>query len=492
MLQFYLNDQLVRPTLRAGSTLLDYVRYHQHLTGTKIGCREGDCGACTMLVGELQTDATGQPVVRYQSMTSCLTPLGNAHGRHIVTVEGISPQGGELTPVQQAIVAEGGTQCGFCTPGFVMSLTGHCLGGTATAEAGRAAIDGNICRCTGYKSLERATDRLTAGLAARDAAPEQLGWLVEQGFVPAYFRQMPARLAALRAETVADVAARTGGQLGEPAEAAAPLAAYLLGGGTDLLVQRADDVLAAEVQLLYGQAERCFIREEADGRIRLGSATTVEDLRASELLQSRFPRLRRHLKLVSSTPIRNMATVAGNFVNASPIGDLTIFFLALDAELTLQNAAGQRRQLPLRELYRGYKQLNRQPDEQLTEISFRPPAAGEVFNFEKVSKRTHLDIASVNSAARLRVAEGIIEAAELSAGGVGPTPLYLAQTSAFLRGRVLSADTLRAAGEVAQQEISPIADARGTAEYKRLLLRQLLFAHFLEHFPQQLALSHLV
>ncbi|RAK65750.1 FAD binding domain-containing protein [Hymenobacter edaphi] len=486
MLQFYLNDQLVRPTHRAGSTLLDYIRYQQHLTGTKIGCREGDCGACTVLVGELRPDASGQPVVRYQSMTSCLTPLGNAHGRHIVTVEGISQPAAALTPVQQAIVAEGGTQCGFCTPGFVMSLTGHCLGGAATPEDARASIDGNICRCTGYKSLERAADRLTAQLLERDAAPARLQWLVQQGFVPAYFERMPERLAELRAATVADVAARTGGQL------EADAARYLLGGGTDLLVQRADEVLAAEVQLLYGQQERCFIREEADGRLTLGAATTVEDLRASELLQSRFPRLRRHLKLVSSTPIRNMATVAGNFVNASPIGDLTIFFLALDAELTLQNAAGQARRLPLRELYRGYKQLNRQPDEQLVAISFRPPTAEEVFNFEKVSKRTHLDIASVNSAARLRVLHGVIQDAHLSAGGVGPTPLYLRRTSEWLAGQPLTPATLRAANELAQQEISPISDARGTSEYKRLLLRQLLYAHFLEHFPQQLTLQELV
>lgn len=492
MLQFYLNDQLVRPTLRAGSTLLDFVRYHQHLTGTKIGCREGDCGACTVLVGELQADGA---TVRYQTMTSCLTPLGNAHGRHIVTVEGISAREADrLTPVQQAIVAEGGTQCGFCTPGFVMALTGHCLHGAATEEAARASIDGNICRCTGYKSLERAADQLTAQLLTRDAAPAPLPWLVAQGFVPAYFERMPERLLELRRETVADVAARTGGQLPQgPNDAAVvPPLTYLLGGGTDLLVQRADDVLAAEVQLLYGHQQRCFIRPEADGRISMGAATTVEDMRGSELLQRVFPRLRQHLKLVSSTPIRNMATVAGNFVNASPIGDLTIFFLALDARLTLQSAAGHSRQLPLRELYRGYKQLNRQPDEQVVEISFQPPAADEVFNFEKVSKRTHLDIASVNSAARLRVLGGVIQEAHLSAGGVGPTPLYLRQTSAWLSGQPLTPDTLRAANERAQQEISPIGDARGAAEYKRLLLRQLLYAHFLEHFPEQLTLQELI
>ncbi|KUG09514.1 FAD binding domain-containing protein [Solirubrum puertoriconensis] len=487
MLEFYLNDQLVRPTQPAGSTLLDFIRYQQHLTGTKIGCREGDCGACTVLVGELQPD---EQTVRYQSMTSCLTPLGNAHGRHIVTVEGIGPtEARNLTPVQQTIVAEGGTQCGFCTPGFVMSLTGHCLGGAASAEATRAAIDGNICRCTGYKSLERAADKLAAQLLERDAAPARLEWLIAQGFVPGYFAHMPAKLAQLRAATAADVAAQTGGRTPDAAELPA---SWLLGGGTDLLVQRPDEVLAAEVNLLYGHATRCYVRELPNGQVALGGATTVEDLRRSELMQRHFPQLARHLKLVSSTPIRNMATVAGNFVNASPIGDLTIFFLALGTELMLQDAAGQQRTLPLRQLYRGYKQLDRRPDEQIAEIRFSPPAAGEVFNFEKVSKRTHLDIASVNSAARLRVASGVVQAAHLSAGGVGPTPLYLGQASAYLIGKELTSDTLRGLNEVAQQEISPISDARGAAEYKRLLLRQLLYAHFMEHFPQHVSLAALV
>ena len=124
MIEFYLNDQLIRTPEPPASALLDFVRYHEYLTGTKTGCREGDCGACTVLVGEL---APGGHTVRYQSMTSCLAPLGNAHGKHVVTVEGINAAGGQLTPVQQAIVDEGGSQCGFCTVGFVMSLTGHSL-----------------------------------------------------------------------------------------------------------------------------------------------------------------------------------------------------------------------------------------------------------------------------------------------------------------------------------------------------------------------------
>jgi xanthine dehydrogenase small subunit len=478
MLHFYLNNQRIRTDQPAGSTLLDFVRYNQHLKGTKIGCREGDCGACTVLVGELQPDGA----VQYQSMTSCLTPLGNAHGKHIVTVEGINAAAGALTPVQQAIVQEGGSQCGFCTVGFVMSLTGHSLSHKpATTETGLAAIDGNICRCTGYKSLERATALLTEQLAGRPAR-QSVEWLVEQHFVPTYFQQMPAQLQTLRTD-LASIPA-TNGHSTE--------AQQVLGGGTDLLVQRPEHIREVPVQLVYDRPGLRGIRREADGRIVLGAATTAENLRNSPLMQQLFPRLHEYLKLVSSTPIRNMGTVAGNFVNASPIGDLTIFFLALNATVTVGQPSQTSRDILLREFYSGYKTLTKAAAEQVLDISFMAPEAGDFFNFEKVSKRTHLDIASVNSAMWMRATNGFVQEARISAGGVGPTPLVLTQASAYLAGKEITPETVVAVTEIAQTEISPISDARGTVEYKRLLLRQLLVAHFLEFFPERLSFRELV
>src|SRR3982751_6553054 len=179
MIEFILNNQTISTDLPPGMTVLDFVRYHQNLKGTKIGCREGDCGACTILVGELISDE-----VSYRSMTSCLTPLANAASKHIVRIEGINPEDGSLTPVQQAMLDESGTQCGFCTVGFVMSLTGFCLDKTPkTNESAVSAVDGNICRCTGYKSIERAAASLTEVLNQKNGQ-SRINYAIEKGMVP--------------------------------------------------------------------------------------------------------------------------------------------------------------------------------------------------------------------------------------------------------------------------------------------------------------------
>lgn len=199
-------------------------------------------------------------------------------------------------------------------------------------------------------------------------------------------------------------------------------------------------------------------------------------------MQDHFPQLQEHIKLVSSTPIRNMATIAGNLVNASPIGDFTIFLLALNAQLLLQEGS-QTRELALNQFYKGYKKLAKNHDEIIEKIWFELPDVNTRFNFEKVCKRTHLDIASVNSAMSVRMDGNHIREAHLSAGGVGPIPLYLSGASAFLTGKEMDAETVEALVQIAQEEIAPISDARGTADYKRLLLAQLVRAHCLKMFP---------
>jgi xanthine dehydrogenase small subunit len=458
MVQFILNNQLVSTEHATGSTVLDFIRYYKRLVGTKIGCREGDCGACTILVGDFEK---GKLV--YRSMTSCLMPLGNAAGKHIVSVEGINMK--ELSPVQQAMVDTNGTQCGFCTIGFVMSLTGFVLNETAKQyDDAIAAIDGNICRCTGYKSIERATAILSEKINDK---PEQetIAWLVEQNFIPAYFLQIKERLTQLREK------------INEMASTINPVVEKLvLGGGTDLVVQKALTVKKSAVEHLFDTSHLQEIKFKNE-QCHIGAAVTVTAFAESKLVQQYFPDLHKYIKLISSTPIRNMATMAGNLVNASPIGDMSIFFLALDSELVL-NKNGTTRTVKLNKFYKAYKQIDKDADEIIEKIIFTPPQ-NMYFNFEKVSKRTHLDIASVNSACQFQLSnDGAIESIHISAGGVAPFPKYLNDTAAFLKGKTINVENLKAAIEIMNTEIAPISDARGTKEYKSLLLRQLFLAHF--------------
>ncbi|HEY8894309.1 MAG TPA: FAD binding domain-containing protein [Niastella sp.] len=456
MIKFILNNKNIITSKPPGMTLLDFVRYHQHLTGTKVGCNEGDCGACTMLVGELKNNK-----LQYQSLTSCLTPLGNVHGKHVVTIEGLNMEG--LNPIQQAMYDESATQCGFCTPGFVVSLAGFCLSGkTATTQNAIAHIDGNICRCTGYKSIERAAGKVAQLMQAKQQE-EPVAFVAEQKILPAWFAAIKQRLFSLQTELNGELHSTT--------------ATEWVGGGTDVYVQKHDVMQGAAIQFLLNDERLKGIRQEGN-RCIIGASTTVTELNESPVMQQYFPRLAEHIKLISSTSIRNIATIGGNLINASPIGDLTIFLLALDALLVLSN--GERtRQLPLRELYKGYKTLDKQPYEQLGSISFELPGVNTFFNFEKVSKRTNLDIASVNTAICLNLQGDIIQDVRISAGGVAPVPKLLDKTNAFLKDKPVTDTTIDEAIAIVQTEISPISDARGTAEYKRLLLGQLIKAHFL-------------
>jgi len=465
MIEFILNDKLIRTDLPAGMTVLDFVRYEQNLKGTKIGCREGDCGACTVLVGEL---ADGK--LKYISMTSCLMPLGNASGKHIVSIEGINLSG--LNPVQQAIVDEGGTQCGFCTVGFVMSLVGFCLSGKETNYKNAiASIDGNICRCTGYKSLERASASIVQQLKSRNSN-EIISWLVKENFIPSYFSEIPQRLLAL-SKSHNGVEKK-----------------IKIGGGTDLYVQKHDSMVHADADFVFDNDNLKGIYQD-ENFIYLGASTTVEDIRGNELMNKIFPRLEKHLKLISSTPIRNMATIAGNFVNASPIGDMTIFFLALNAGIVL-NENEKKRKVLLKDFYKGYKTLDKSGDEIIENVFFEIPKQHTYFNFEKVSKRTHLDIASVNSAISIELPGNKMLNVHVATGGVFAFPRYLEKTGNYLNAKEISAETILSAAEILQTEISPISDARGTEDYKRLLARQLFFAHFIEMFPEKINAEELL
>lgn len=461
MISFVLNNEIIHTDMPSGTTVLDFVRYHKHLKGTKIGCREGDCGACIVMVGKAIENE-----VRYQTMTSCLMPLSNANGKHIVTVEGINAHD-ELTPVQKAILEENGTQCGFCTVGFVMSLTNHCLNHkNVTVDEAITSMDGNICRCTGYKSLERAAHSLSKLLLEKNGLSSVL-FAVENKIVPDYFLKIPEWLQNIHEAHPVE-------------ENVSSNHHAIIGGGTDVYVQNPEDLVHENTVSVFDRSNLKFIRE-VDGQIEIGASVTVTELWESPVINEIFPKLSKHLQLVSSTPIRNMATIGGNIVNASPIADMTIWFLALDATVVLSN--GKTREIALRDFYQSYKKLAKRADEIIEKICFKKPLKDSFFNFEKVSKRTTLDIATVNTAIYLEFSNGLISDAHISAGGVAPIPLYMKNLSSCLINKTIPFDEEgnEELDFILQSEISPISDVRGSESYKRMLLRQLFHAHFLEY-----------
>jgi xanthine dehydrogenase small subunit len=463
MITFILNNEKISTGSAAGSSLLDFIRYEMGLPGTKIGCREGDCGACTVLMGSAENGT-----VSYKSVVSCLTPLGNAHGKHIVTVEGINT--GHLSPVQKALVDNSATQCGFCTPGIVMSLTAYSLADIkASAETAIASVTGNICRCTGYKSIERAAEAIADTLKNKNAS-DPVRWLVEQKHLPDYFLTIAERLAQIVSVEFpgADKGIR-------------------IAGGTDLMVQKAEELADSDITPFQDRKDLKGINF-INGRCIIGAAVTMSEVEQSAALRKFLPELPSYMKLIASEPVRNMATVAGNIVNASPIGDMSVMLLALNAEVTIEGA-GQVRSVPLKNFFKGYKRIDLTKEEFISSIAFDYQPEPALFSFEKVSKRTHLDIASVNSAMLLTMKGQNISECYLSAGGVSPVPLFLRKTGEFFTSKPVSLEIILQANTVMQEEISPISDVRGSAEYKRLLLRQLLIAHFLRLFPKRLNIS---
>ncbi|OQW91938.1 MAG: hypothetical protein BWK78_03170 [Thiotrichaceae bacterium IS1] len=459
MVNFILNNQKIATNLSFEMKVLDFLRAQQNITSTKAGCRTGSCGTCLILVGELVNDG-----ISYQPLNSCLLPLAEVEGKHLVTVEGLnSPQ---LNPIQQAMVEEGAIQCGYCTPGMVIALTAFFLKSSSFAESqATVALDGNLCRCTGYQGIKRAVTKLGQQFTLPKVGPiARLHWLVDQRILPTYFLEIPQRLQ----------------QFSVPQNRFThlPPNSTIVAGGT--IPWHRDS--SKSVVFLSQYQELAGIRIEAN-RCYVGAMTTMEALKSSPAMQKLFPQMENYFAVLASTSIRHRATLGGNLVTASPTGDLSIFFLAVGASVVLNDGQTQRT-LALKEFFKSYKQLDKHENELVEALHFPLPTTQTYFNFERVCKHADSEIPSVNSALQIQVENGLIQQVHLSAGGVAPIPLYLKNTVNYLTGKEIKLEVIREAGKIVQTEISPLSDVRGSSEYKRLLLRQLFYAHFITLFSE--------
>lgn len=464
-INFILNDEEKTSTLPLGNNLLDYIRDVIKITGTKEGCREGDCGACTVLLGELIDDE-----VHYKSINSCLYPIGKIDGKHVVTIEGLNLN--SLSPIQESYVSENASQCGFCTPGFIVSTTGFLLENVnyELSEI-KDSIAGNICRCTGYISILRALENIKRiDQRVKDSA--RLESLIDSGYIPSYFLTIVDRLKKLPDSNY---------EINKNS-------VKIVGGGTDLYVQSEDDLKGTDPFLVFNNpAEHIWID---DNYVFVDGCTTFEEFANSNIIQTLIPSFNKFNKLIASLPIRNSATLAGNIVNASPIGDLTIVLLALDAILLLEKD-NLFRELPLKKFFLDYKNIDKSEFELVKAIKFSTLDNESFFNFEKVSKRTNLDIASVNSAIKIEVIDENINACCLSFGGIAPIPKYMNETVHFLTNQKLNIEIIKETIKIIDEEISPISDVRGSAEYKRLLAKQMFKTHIVELFPNKFSVDQL-
>lgn len=439
---FLLNGTPVRIEGEAPTrTLLDWLRDTRGLTGTKEGCNEGDCGACTVMV----TDAEGS-----RALNACILFLPQLHGKAVRTVEGISGPRGKLHPVQAAMVAQHGSQCGFCTPGFVVSMAVAHLNGARDHDD---QLAGNLCRCTGYAPIVRAAE-----VAASEPVPE---WMTADR------------------QAVADFAADAAGAF-RPTDSdslaewyAANPDAVLVAGATDVglwVTKQLRDL--TPVAFLNGIEDLKGI-EARGGSLHVGACVTISALR--EAVKERLPSFGELLRRYASVQVRNAATIGGNIANGSPIGDGPPALIALGATLHLRRG-DEMRSMPLEDFFLEYRKQDRKPGEFVAGVSF--PEKAPALRCYKISKRFDQDISAVCGCFNVVVEEGVVTSARIAFGGMAGVPKRASLAEAALVGKAWTEETIQAASEAMAGDFVPLSDMRASAGYRMLTAQNLLRRYF--------------
>lgn len=448
-IHFLLNGVLRRVTdVAPATTVLRYLRETERMIGTKEGCAEGDCGACTIVVCRLED---GQPA--YRAINSCLLLVPQLDGAAVFTVEGLTAQRDELHPVQQALLENDGTQCGFCTPGFVMSMAAFQQGGEpATDDNIHEMLSGNLCRCTGYRSIVAACRRLEADTADADRRP-----LLEQ---PSALEALPS-CADYRDDNLIFLTPRSLAELVEVARDYPD--AQFLGGGTDLGLLFSKDHKQPRALISTSRVPELKRIEVGAETIQIGAAVTYSE--ALPYLDEHVPEFADLVRRIGSRQIRNLGTIAGNLANASPIGDTPPCLIALEAMLTLRSAAGTRR-VSVESFITGYRKTVLQPGEFIETIHVPRLRANQRFFAYKISKRFDQDISTTIGAFRIDVQNSVVRDLRAVFGGMAAQPARAVSAEKALTGRPWTAETLAGIDAEVARDFSPIDDHRGSAAYR--------------------------
>ncbi len=465
MVKFLLNGQWIIETgVSPTTTVLRYLRTKKGLFGTKEGCASGDCGACTVLVGSSKNGN-----VSYQSVNSCITMLGDMHGKHIVTVEGVSAGClNEKTdhPVQTGMVQNHGSQCGFCTPGIVMSLV--CVReqqSSCQREAVLEALSGNLCRCTGYR-LIIASAEASFGLADnKNVINTTPAWTMTEsdGYAclasddQQYFS--PQTEVALRQLITQYPHAR------------------FIAGATDLALEITQQYTSPSCLISLSNVAELTELTEASDYLSIGGSATYSQIQ--HLLKPYYPQIVDLLSRLGSLQIRNRGTLGGNIANASPIGDTPPILLALNATLELASVK-QTRLIPVADFFLGYKQTCLEQGEYIRRILLPKPQANSYLKLYKVSKRFEDDISAVMAACYFELEGGLIKEARLAYGGMAATPAYAKMTQAELIGKAFTQETVEAAVVAITVDFKPMTDVRASDQYRLKVAQNLLRKAYLE------------
>ena len=448
-MKLLINQELIETVQPADKTLLQFVRARGH-TGTKEGCASGDCGACTVLVGEFEGDT-----VRYHTVNACIVPVGQMAGKHVVTVEGLQV-GEQLHPAQAEMVNCHGSQCGYCTPGFVMSLAALVEAGEqANRETVLSGISGNLCRCTGYRPI------VDAGLKA-------LGTEYQSRLDLPVSKDLLADSGSLRSPSVIQPCSE--------AELQQALTEYpdakIIAGGTDLMLEVTQRYERIPKLIDVSGVEELNCINLADSHYVIGAAASYTQL--EKHFASLSPQLIELLERLGSRQIRNTGTVGGNLANGSPIADMPPVLIVWDALIDIVSANGSSREIAVTDFYKGYRQTVLAAGEYIAGIRVPVGATERFHRFYKSSKRIEDDISSVMGAFSLSGDGNRVETARVAFGGMAATPVQLQVVESELSGATVTDELIDTVVKMLDDEMSPLTDVRASASYRSAMAGSML------------------